>query len=253
MPPAPGGRDRPQDAADREPSRFPPSPRETTPRGNFAVYRIALSLPKDRPGYVATHGRPELRVELHNRMELANGHILIEGRVLGPGALEVADRVKDLPAVVEFEVHPESDRSVFFQITIRPPRLLTIIQQHRILTRYPIVLVDGWMRFETLAPANQIRRLVKDLTRDVGPSRVEAVRQGSVTPSVLGLSPSQQAVFREALAAGYFGSPRRISLTQLARRLGRSKSTVSEQMALIQRRLAESALRLKWDPIEVLG
>jgi len=234
---------------DRQAPGFPPAPRERTPRGNVAIYRIALQLPKDAIGYVATHGRPDLRVELMNRMELGDGLMMIEARVFGPGSGELAPLVKVLPSVVRLEVHPETDRSTLYRIIAKTPALWKVLRRHRILTRYPVVYVDGWMRFETLAPPSQVRQLVKDLVREVGPSRVESVRQGSVNPSVLGLTPSQQHVFREALASGYFGSPRRASLTQLAKRLGRSKSTVSEQIALIQRRLAESALRLKWEPL----
>jgi predicted DNA binding protein len=204
-------------------------------------------------GYEATHGHPELRVELINRMELTNNLLLLEVRVFGPGAGEVGERVKHHPVLVRFEVNKESDRSALYQFVVKTPPLWRILRRHRILTRYPVVYVDGTVRLETLAPASQVREFVREVSREVGPSRVEAVRQGSVTPSVLGLTSPQLAVFREALAAGYFGSPRRTTVTELARSLGRSKSTVSEQLALIQRRLAESALRLKWDPYPATG
>lgn len=226
-------------------------PRPGPPR--YAVYRIALQLPEASLGYIATHGRPELRVELISRMDLAEGLVVLDARVFGPGSSELASVAKFLSFVTRVEVHPEGSRSTIYRITIKPPLVWHVLQRHRILTRYPIVIVDGWMRFETLASATQIRQFVKDLRRDVGPSRVEAVRQGSVSGSALGLTSSQQVVFNEALASGFFSSPRRITLSQLAKHLGRSKSTVSQQMALIQRRLAESALRLKWGPMPFPG
>ena len=45
------------------------------------------------------------------------------------------------------------------------------------------------------------------------------------------------------MAAGYFAVPRGITLTDLARRLDRSKSAVSEAIAIIERKLLESAMR----------
>ncbi len=51
----------------------------------------------------------------------------------------------------------------------------------------------------------------------------------------------QRAMFRQALERGYFDVPRRITLTQLARELSRSKSTVSMTLATVERKLAEAA------------
>jgi len=45
------------------------------------------------------------------------------------------------------------------------------------------------------------------------------------------------------MAAGYFAVPRGITLTALARRLHRSKSSISESLALIEKQLLETALR----------
>ena len=231
------------------PSSVPPAPHAKSARSNFAVFRIAIKLPPDTLGYLVTHGHPERRAEIINRMELRDGLIMIDGRVTGPGSGDLAPLAKKVPAVVRFEVHRESEQSTLYRIIIKPPVLWQLIQRHKILTRYPIIYDDGWVRFETLAPPAQVRELMKALSKDVGPSRVEAVRHGSVSPSALGLTQSQEVVFRAALASGYFSSPRRTSLTELAHQLSRSKSTVSQQLALIQRKLAESALRLKWSPL----
>jgi predicted DNA binding protein len=45
------------------------------------------------------------------------------------------------------------------------------------------------------------------------------------------------------MAAGYFAVPRGITLTDLARQIGRSKSAVSEAIAIIERKLLETAVR----------
>jgi predicted DNA binding protein len=245
-------RDPPRSSAARlgsgvDPTSIPPNRRSSTGPGNFAIYRIGVQLPPNSLGYIATHGRPELRVELMNRMEVGEDFLMIEARVFGPGASAVFPVDEKIPFVSRVEVHPETGRSALYRIVLKRPALHEVLRRHRILTRFPIVYVDGYMRFETLAPADQVRRLVRELSREVGPSRVEAVRQGSVHPSVLGLSAPQLTTFRNALAAGYFESPRRTTVTQLARQMGRSKSTVSEQLSVIQQKLAESALRLRWD------
>jgi predicted DNA binding protein len=57
------------------------------------------------------------------------------------------------------------------------------------------------------------------------------------------LTEIQQQLLSQAMAAGYFAVPRGITLTDLARRLDRSKSAVSEAIAIIEKKLLESALR----------
>lgn len=220
----------------------------------FAVYRIAVALPEGSLGYVATHGRPELRAEIFSRLDVPDkDEMVLDVRIFNAGTDQLMEVARKVPVVRRAEIFPESDRSALYRLTIKIPLIWKVVRRHRILTRYPIVIVDGWARFETLTTPAQVRELVRDLRREVGPSRVEAVHQGSVNASALGLTDAQLAVFREALAAGYFASPRRISLTDLAHRLGRSKSTVSQQVALIQRRLAQSALRLQWTAMPLPG
>jgi predicted DNA binding protein len=57
----------------------------------------------------------------------------------------------------------------------------------------------------------------------------------------LGLTSIQRALFRQALALGYFEVPRRITLTQLAHKVSRNKSSVSTTLATVERKLAEFA------------
>jgi predicted DNA binding protein len=187
---------------------------------------------------------PDLRMELLNRLETGPGELLVELRLLGPGADQLAEQWHELPGILSVESHRESDRSFLYRVTSNTPSIHTITQRHRVLTRYPIVVQDGWSRFETFGHPAQIRDFLDDLRRQIGPNRVESLRQGAASLRSLGLTPTQDTVFRAALSSGYFGAPRGISVTTLARRLGRSKSTVSVTLAKIQRRLADSALQL---------
>ncbi|HTT25710.1 MAG TPA: helix-turn-helix domain-containing protein, partial [Thermoplasmata archaeon] len=56
------------------------------------------------------------------------------------------------------------------------------------------------------------------------------------------LTPSQRTLLLQAVAAGYFDVPRRTSLTRLASRLAKSKSTVSEMLAIVEHKLVTCAL-----------
>ena len=57
------------------------------------------------------------------------------------------------------------------------------------------------------------------------------------------LTEAQHQLLNQAIAAGYFAVPRGITLTALARKLERSKPGISEAIALIEKKLFETALR----------
>lgn len=224
-----------------------PAPRlasDTHREGPFSLYRIAAQLPTSSWGYHFSRAYPHLHLELLNRIEVAEGQLLTEVRMSGPGAEDWPAESRKFPQVLAVEAHQEGPETWLYRITSRTPSIHEVTRRHRVLTRYPIVIRDGWSRFETFGSAAQMRAYLGELAESVGPSRIEAVRQGSVSRQSLGLTPVQDAIFRAAVSSGYYAAPRRISVTALARRLGRSKSTVSSALVRIQKQLADSALRL---------
>ncbi|MGI0130401.1 MAG: helix-turn-helix domain-containing protein [Thermoplasmata archaeon] len=222
------------------------APRRTADpaRGSYSLFRVSAQLEARTWGYQFSRRHPELRMELLNRLEVGTNELLVELRLLGPGAGALLEEWRRLPGIVALESQPEFERSVLYHITSTTPTIHSITMRHRVLTRYPIIVQDGWSRFETFGRPEQIRAFLEELRREIGPNRVESVRQATASLRSLGLTPAQDTVFRAALSSGYFGAPRGISVTTLARRLGRSKSTASVTLAKIQQRLADSALRL---------
>jgi predicted DNA binding protein len=201
-------------------------------------------LSKDGWGYQFTRKHPALRLELLDRIEVGDDLLLAEVRSMGPGAYDLATEARELPTILHVESHPEGPSSVLYRVTYKAPYIHTITRRHGILTRYPIIIQNGMSQFETFADHATMRLYLDELRARVGPSRVETVHQGSVAAQTLGLTPVQLAIFDQAVAAGFFQVPRLLSLTQLAEKLGRSKSTISTSLVKIRKRLAESALQL---------
>lgn len=215
----------------------------------MVIYRLAIQLPPGAMGPRFNAAHPDLRVEIRNRLELDAQNVLLEVAVFGPGATALEEEVRRYPEVTDLEVHSEGPDAAVYLMVAATPLVLEVIRRHRILTRYPLVIEGGWLRFETVGTAEEIRQALEGLRRGVGPSHVEAVRRGPVTLGGLGLSRPQEAIFRAAMDLGYYDVPRRTSVSGLAAHLGRSKSTISEALTRIDRRLAESALQLSLVPI----
>jgi len=128
-----------------------------------------------------------------------------------------------------------------FRVRFQEPVYLRIVHELEMHLRYPRSARNGIYRCETIARTTEIRRLVSALFAAGCRPRVvllwrEALR--SLRPI---LTPVQRELFSEAFASGYFDVPRRITLTALARKVSRSKSSVSRALAIVERKLAESA------------
>jgi predicted DNA binding protein len=224
-----------------------PDPPVGTPEPEpYSSFRISARLSLESVAYRFSHAHPELRIEVLARLDLDGEHQVAELRVLGRAAAAYADELRRTSGVSEVELHSETERDAIYRVTMVTGAGARAARSHGILVRFPMVLQDGWLRFETVAPASEIRQFLRYLEGAVGPARVEAVRQIPEPLGAIGLTASQDLVFRAALQAGYYNAPRGISVSDLALRLGRSKSTVSQQLAKIQRSLAEAALRLEF-------
>ena len=211
----------------------------------LAIYSVAVELPDDAVGTEFSLRHPDIRLEVTNRMEVTPSRLLEEVRAHGEHADTYLEEVRHMPDVTDAWVYPESDGTAIYRMIVRTPLIQDVIQRHRVLTRYPMVVQGGWLRFDTVAAPGQIRLMMKDLHRRIGRSVVEAVRKGTFRTGVLHLTPPQETVFRAALAGGFFSHPRRISVSQLAHGLGRSKSTISVALAQIQSQLVHAALQIE--------
>jgi predicted DNA binding protein len=213
------------------------------PQG-YAVYRVVAPLSKDGWGYHFTRAHPSLRVEILNRVEISDDVLLSEVRMLGPGAFDWPAESRRFPSVTHVESHPEGPDSVVYRVTYRAPHIHAITRKHGVLKRYPIIVQNGVSQFETFAGPRQMQAYLRELTDRVGPSHVGSVQQGTVSTQSLGLTPGQVTIFQEAVKAGFFQVPRLVTLTGLAERLSRSKSTISTALVRIRKKLAESALQV---------
>jgi predicted DNA binding protein len=218
----------------------PPGPESST----YSLYRIVAALGKDSWGYRFSRNHPSVRLELLDRLEVGPDLILVEVRMMGPGAFDWAQESQREAGVVHVESHVEDARTVLYRVTFRAPQIHVVTRQHQVLIHYPIIIQNGVSQFETFGTGPQMRAYLDDLRERIGPSRVTAVRRANLAAQSLGMTPIQDTIFRDAVALGYFRSPRGITVTGLAQRLGRSKSTVSAALVKIQQRLAESALQL---------
>jgi predicted DNA binding protein len=109
--------------------------------------------------------------------------------------------------------------------------------------QFPVRIQAGTIRWEIVARRSKFLPIL-EFARKVDPNlQIVSIRRRPLRSHLPQLTDSQHELLTHAIEAGYFAVPREITLTELAKRLNRSKSALSEAIATIERKLLESALR----------
>jgi HTH DNA binding domain len=217
------------------PKNFPPLGRD-----RVAIMKLQLTIPPEVWISRFTLQHPDLIVDTTNIVQVSENNILGEIEIYGPPA-DWTSEIASSPDVLEVErlgVMAEVGR---YRVRYHQTLLVSLSRELEVMIRYPRTAQNGVLTCETIGRLSRLRKLMAAL-RGIGtkPS-ITSLRGDSLRSVRLALTGPQRALFRQALALGYFCVPRRISLTQLAERVSRSKSSVSEMLAVVERKLAHSA------------
>jgi predicted DNA binding protein len=189
-----------------------------------------------------TNHHPNLRIECLNAGEIDKAYSIsdywISAGEPGEWAAEIAsyddvDQVDSLATVGD---------GCMYRLKYRTPPVVRLYQTLRLPIQFPLRLQAGYITWEVVAKHSDFQTILA-YARKVDPeAQIVSVRRRALRSHVPVLTDSQQGLLTEALSAGYFAVPRGISLTDLAKKLDRSKSSVSEGLAIIEKKLIESAL-----------
>jgi predicted DNA binding protein len=186
---------------------------------------------------------PNLSVEALNRADVSKdvsvSDYWIGGHPPGVWAREIAG----YSDVLKVDSLAEVGDGSLYRITYRNPPIIDLYRKLGLPLQFPMRVQAGFIRWEVVARRSEFQAVLKH-ARGVDPGfQVVSIRRRPLRSHLPLLTDSQQELLTQAMAAGYFAVPRGITLTDLARRLDRSKSAVSEAIAIIERKLLESALR----------
>ncbi|WP_223270985.1 helix-turn-helix domain-containing protein [Halomicrobium mukohataei] len=122
-----------------------------------------------------------------------------------------------------FDTEAEATR---VQVETTVPLLLTSLQDSGVPLEMPFEVVDGRMTLEATLPQETLSELGETLDNFGIRYTVERIQQESESDSLL--TERQEWVLDEAIERGYYDTPRRTTLVDLADELGVAKSTCSE-------------------------
>jgi predicted DNA binding protein len=191
--------------------------------------------------FTARH--PELVVEALNVMEIAGGNLLGDFDVHGL-ASDFTEELANFPDVVSVERSASAPDMSRYRVMFHMSPLFKLEQKYAVMARYPASSKGGIAKLELVGPLSRVRSLMRLLRARGSNPRIVSLAPESLHAPPSRLTPTQDTLFREALGSGYFDVPRRITLTQLAKKVSRSKSSVSHLLAVVEQKLARSASRV---------
>lgn len=147
--------------------------------------------------------------------------------VLGAEVEAVCERLESYETVTGVIVTDRDPQRRCLQIETTVPVLLNAIQTAGIPLDFPITLSDGVLELETTLPQQKLSTLGETLDSFGISYTVERIQQETESEEPL-LTDRQEWLLREAIERGYYDTPRRITLVELAEEAGIAKSTCSE-------------------------
>ena len=188
-----------------------------------------------------TTAHPSVRLEVLNSGEVSSDVSVSDYWITGgtPGAW--TEQIASFPDVIRVESLSQVGDGCLYRITYRNPPVVYLYRRLGLPLQFPLRMQAGVIQWEVAARYSDFQKILAHAREADPEAKVVSIRRRPLRDHLPVLTESQHLLLTEAMAAGYFAVPRGITLTALARKLNRSKSGLSESIAIIEKRLLESA------------
>jgi hypothetical protein len=184
---------------------------------------------------------PSIRLEVLNRTEITPDVSISDYWIGGPPGIW-AREIREYGDVLGVDSLAELGGGCLYRITYQNPQLVYLFRRLKLPLQFPLQISAGFLVLEVVARASEFQEVLEYARTADSEMSIVSIRRRSLRTHLPLLTEVQERLLRDAMAAGYFAVPRGITLTELARRLERSKSSISESIAIIEKKLLESAM-----------
>ena len=186
--------------------------------------RIEVRLPEGHWSGDVSRQRPEAVLRIEETMPLGRGR----GTAKMSSSCDIEDELISHQGVDD--VRDLGGNRYEVDIAPKGGGYIKEIREVGVIPQSPFEVRDGWVDWTIECSAQKSRELVQLLREEGTPYRVVSTR---ATGSRM-LTPKQRLILDSALNEGYWDTPRRITLSDLAELLGLSKSTLSVHLHKIE-------------------
>ncbi len=243
--PAPRSRSRSPAPLRRSPSSVVPAPpsRSTPREDRLLLATFTVRVPDTTWFGPFSRRHPGLAIEILGSRRSGSHAIVADLWIQGvPPGLWTRE-IATYPDVGGAECLTGVGDGALYRARIRTPPVVDLYRRLRMPLPYPIRIRGGSVRWEVVARRAEFVTLLA-FARKVDPrTRVTWTRTVPLRSHLPVLTTRQRELLHAAIESGYFASPPKISLGELARASGRGRVATSKVLAQIEERLLGSALR----------
>lgn len=201
--------------------------------------RMRVVLPESAWVTRFSREHPDVTIEMLSRLDLGSRLSLSELRLRVPEPGPWADELRALESVKKVEVLTSGATEVRLRVIHRTSPFVPVFRELRLLRRFPFLIRGGEAVWVVVASPPRQRELLHRLATRAPGLTLESVRPTAEGPTDAVLTPRQTELLQRAMAAGYFDVPRKITLTRLAAREGMAVSSLSQALAIVEKRIVE--------------
>jgi predicted DNA binding protein len=190
-----------------------------------------------------SNAHPDLRIQAQNWNAIDDRTSVLDYWIAGLPAGTWTGEIASYPDVERVEALAEVADGCLYRVVQRMNPIVQLYQRLRIPLKFPLSIHEGIITWEVASQKQHFDQLIAFLRMRKLEFTIVSVRRGLVRSDVPALTETQRRLLDEAMRLGYFAVPRGITLTELAKRLGRNKSAVSVSLAKVEQKLLVSSVR----------
>lgn len=156
----------------------------------------------------------------------------------------ITNLIKIHPSVVEFNILEQEENRIRFNVKTKDPFLLYAVIKCGVLVNFPVNVREGYAYWRIISTRKRIDKLLT-IFEQKG-IEFELLRIGnspySIEKNNNKLTFKEEGILNRAIKTGFFEVPRKISLEELAKQIGKSKSALSVKLRkIIQKKVMYQA------------
>lgn len=215
-------------------------------KSDVVVCRFTLPIPDACHSYCRRVSllHPELEFEVLSHIPVGREEMVEDIRVTGSQLNQnLAEELRGTEGVKGIETLRQSTTDAVFRVRTHTCPIIKVHQELQIPPSFPFTFHSGIENILVVTSEAKMRELFAKVKEVIPGASLVSVRHEFVVTSECLLTPRQREFFRMAMELGYWDIPRRVSLADLARQANVAKSTFSEALASIEKKLISDIAR----------
>jgi hypothetical protein len=205
-------------------------------RRDIVHVNFKISVPKSKWLAIYNKKYPELDFKILSNFILDNniGDTLFQ--IKGSNIRNFITDFQNISDPATYQILAKGENFVLLDVKTIDPMIFNALVKTQLLLIYPLTVINGKIRVNAIAERSKIDHFLLELDKKDIKFTIESI--GYYQKLEL-LTKRQNEILQYTDRAGYFEIPRKISLTDLAKKLNISPSALSETLRRINKKLTK--------------